>query len=340
MTDYPLFQAFKLAAAGKVRGIDVSDCEAALESHKLSAQTAQSATDGSVFIPTRVLMDSIVPELGSTSVTQRLGARVVAGLRDNVSIPRVATAPTPAYLDSEAAQAAAIQAATFQAITPHPRLLVAAVRMTWGFASLPPAAGEAVIRGVLKRQFGVQMDHKALNGTGVDKQPTGLAVLPTTTGINVVDFTSATYTGATADVGYLLQRMVGLVLEDGAQDADSRIAYVGEPAIFSKLAKAIDSAGQPLFPRALVDLAGVPVAWSPLARAALGTNGTTDARLFAGDFRRLSHFLWGDLSLRTVEIGDDALQGAVHVVAHVGHDAVIERPQAFTRAANFSAALS
>lgn len=332
---YSLFQAARLASVGFVRDVEHDAACPEWKAHEYAAQTGQNAGDGSILIPEQVVVDQVVPELGAMAWTQRLGARTTVGVRGRVVIPTVTSTPTLAHVDSEAMEAATPSATALGSLEPRPHLLVGCVRMTWGLSQQSQGAGQAIVSEIFRRQMAAQMDYWALQGTGTNGQPLGLAHL---TGLNSVDFTSADFAGADQDVTDKLAAMLGALLTDGAQMADSRFAYLGEPAVFTKLATAKDADGQPLlFDRGPFDLRGLPAAWTPLARAVQGTDGTSAAQLFCGDFTRMRHVLWGDMTLRTEQVADDAKIGAVHVFAHVSHDVVIERKESFCRAAAFTA---
>lgn len=341
---YSIFNAVRLAAAplAQRRGINWGRMEFGVEedADRRLSMTALDAASGGILVPHEVLIDKLVPQLGTASVTQRLGARLVAGLTGALAIPTDegwGAGDPVSDVASEAMEGATDAHMHFGAIELSPKLMTISVPLSWGFMTQTRGAGESVIERILARRFAFTMDRRALFGAG-GVQPVGIANMP---GVNEVSFSGATYTGASQTATNLLDDMIWLPLEEGGDEGSTRIGWLGEPAVGRKLSFAKTSTGARLhMPNTIREVRGLPAIWSRLARVSWASAGTSAAQLFAGDWSRMAHYTFGALNFRAVEIDDDARRGRVHLIASIGHDCKVTRPEAFSRAGAFSAALS
>jgi len=337
MTQLQLTRAFRLAASSYYRSqITLRDFDEESEASRQYAMTNDA--DAAALVPFTALTDSLIPEIASESITERMGARTFAGMVGNVVIPTDEGGIRFTPQDTEAAESSTPASTAFGAIMPEICVLTAEIPVSFAFLNTSGPAPEAWLRRIIARRFAADRDHYALQGSGVDGNVMGIASTPN---VNAVSFAGATYTGASQTITSLLDDFYWLAVDNGGELGSSRWGYVAEPAVGRKLSRVKSTTGKDvLFPFGKRELMEHSVGWSRLARASLSTAGTTDAGLFFGDFSRMIHMLWGALEIRIVESGDDAKRGRARFIARAPYSVVLERPESFSRATSFTVALS
>jgi HK97 family phage major capsid protein len=336
MNQLQISRALRYALAQHRPGVvELRDFDAEQEAHKRYTMT--NVADAAALVPFEALTESLVPDIASESFTERMGARTIAGLSGNIVIPTDEGGIRFYPQDTEAAQSTTESKTVFGALRPHLTVLTAEVPVSYAFLNTSGPGPEAVLRRIISRRFAADRDNYALQGTGVDGQPMGLASAP---GVNVVDFTGATYTSASQTITSLLDDFFWLAVDNG-ELGSSRWGYAGEPPVGRKLSRVKSTTGRDvLFPFGKRELMENAVTWTRLARANLAAAGTTNAGLFFGDWSRMLHMLFGALEIRIVESGDDAKRGRARFLLRAPYSLVLERPEAFSRAAAFTVALS
>lgn len=320
---YSLLNAVRLAMDPRT---DAEGCEYERDIHLELAQTSQNDQSGGIFVPVTVLSDMLVPELGTLGITRRMGARSMTLDQGCYEIPTDEGGAVAYNVDTESFQKPTASAAVFGSLKLSPAMISTQTRVSYGYARQTNGNGEAALRRILARKIEAMEDRRAFDA------------LRTIPGVNVVNFSGATFTGGSQDVTKLTADMIWGPLIAGAEEANPRWGYVGEPEIGKKFAAGKTSSGLDLlFPFGPKDLRGVSAQWSHLARAVADTAGTSDAGLFAGDWSRMIHVRWGAIVIRATEQDNDASLMRATIVANMPHQVVMERPEAFSRASALSA---
>ena len=120
----------------------------------------------------------VVDALRPWSVVVQAGMTVVGGLRSNVTVPRVATASSGAWLADEATAITGGQAVIGQ-ISASPKTAMAYCEISHQLAAAAPDV-EQLLLGELGRTLGALVDAAVLGGSGTAGQPMGLAGTPGT----------------------------------------------------------------------------------------------------------------------------------------------------------------
>jgi HK97 family phage major capsid protein/HK97 family phage prohead protease len=140
-----------------------------------------TATEAGNLVATGVRADLWNDALRNALVMPRLGARVLTGLRDSLSIPRKATASTLGTL-TEIGSAAETAPAT-AALSLAPKRVGAFVEVSKQAIIQGVMDVESMIRDDLLAGAAVQIEYLAINGNGTSPQHTGIR---NTTGIGTV----------------------------------------------------------------------------------------------------------------------------------------------------------
>lgn len=146
------------------------------------ALTKGTAADGGYTIATDLLASSFIEILRNQTQVITLGATMLNGLVGDVAIPKQ-TGAAAAYWLAEGADITLSQQA-FGQVTMSPKTLAARTQYTRKLLLQATPAIESIVRGDLARVLAIELDRAAVNGTGLNNQPTG--ILATTGGIGVV----------------------------------------------------------------------------------------------------------------------------------------------------------
>jgi len=147
-----------------------------------------SATNGGYLVGVDQDYANMVALLRNQSHVLGLGARVLTGLKNDVSIPRVLTGAT-AYWVSETGTITSSNA-TFGQIAMKPRRLGASVPYSKQFLAQSGIAVEMFVRDDVLGAFGVELDRVAINGAGAS-EPLGILNLATADRATSVTFGAA-----------------------------------------------------------------------------------------------------------------------------------------------------
>lgn len=169
-------------------------------------------SQGGAFVETEVLGDSLIELLRNKMQVVNAGARSMAGLKNNVAIPRQTAASTAYWLGEVQATPESDQTVNQLLLTPH---RVAAFTAYSNLLLVQATLdAEAFVRMDLMKQIALAMDLAALSGTG-GAQPIGII---NTTGVGTQAVTEGTPTWA---------QMVGFESTVAAANADiGELAYL------------------------------------------------------------------------------------------------------------------
>ena len=128
---------------------------------------------GGFLRPTNHLGSEFVPPALNVPVIQQAGARVLAGLQGNVSIPRMSAGSTVSWVSSEGS-ALSESNATFGQLTLSPKDLGTFVDVTRRLVQQSDPSIEQILRDDFAMQLANGIDVACFHGTGTAGQPTGI----------------------------------------------------------------------------------------------------------------------------------------------------------------------
>jgi HK97 family phage major capsid protein len=149
--------------------------------------TAGSGGGAAALVQTEILGNEFIDALRPAAVVGSLGARMISGLRGDISLPkRSSRAPAPAWFAENAAITPADQAFTQVGGTPRHLGLITEYSRKTLLQTTPDI--EMLVREHFIAELAVGLDAAALKGTGSPPVPRGITA---TTGIGEVVFSSA-----------------------------------------------------------------------------------------------------------------------------------------------------
>lgn len=286
-------------------------------------RTMNVGTDGAggVFVPHEVLVDSIVPPLTAQAVVRQAGARVIGGLRGDLSWPINEAGTATYYVDTEGEEEITESASTFGQLTARPRTLAAMTKMTHRMMTQPSLAIEGFIRDEFAREFAIRETRSALEGSGAAGVPQGLT---TTDGVNKT-FTIDVSPSSTVEVAGLTDFVYEPAIQNYTNPA-GRWAWVMSPNVAKAISGCVDADGRRLFQDTnspiLTSLFNYPVFTTTAVNSGAGF-------LSYGDWSQLLILNWGGLTIRATEEGSDAKALRMSVIAYMDHDMLVVQPKAF-----------
>lgn len=280
------------ACAGKA-GLDVDwgfEREVQPELAKRAGRQAQG-----IFVPTeifekRVLTTSAGSELVSTdhrpdlyisaltasSVVRALGARVLAGLVGNLSIPRETASPTTAWVAENAGLS--VTDGNFDAVTLQPKHVGSLGEYSRNMLMQTSPDVEQLYRDMMGRNLALAIDRAAIKG-GSSNEPTGILA---TSGIQTVTAPGSIYE-AVADA---------VALADIENVAAQR-ALLTTPEMRKIASLALDTQGRPIgIPAVFHDVA---TTFSNQVPKTLG--GGTEHGMIYGDWTELLIGIWSEIDV-------------------------------------------
>lgn len=271
------------------------------------AGTPAGATGGYT-VATDLLASSFVDMLRNKSFVLR-NARALAGLIGNVDIPTKVSGAGGFWLGEDDAVTA--EDWDFGEINLTPKTVAGMTEITRKMLKQSSLDVEALVREDLAAGLALQIDAKAVYGTGATNQPLGIVNV---TGINAVDFTTASQPTYAEVVDCETQ-----IATDNADVAS--MLYALRPSMkgyFKTTQKFAGTNGMPI--------------WEPgetlngyraeVSNQILGTD------LIMGNFMDLLIGMWGGLDL-TVDPYTHSARGRLRVVAMQDADVAVRRAESF-----------
>lgn len=285
---------------------------------------------GAAMVATDVLYTDFITMLRNRTLVLAMGARLIAGLVGNVSIPRQTGSVTINWVAQGGA--AAESDATFAAVPMSIKTAHAIQDVTRDLLLQGTPGVEGIIRADLLAAMSIAIDSAALHGTGTSNQPTGLAVTagigsvaggtngaaPTWDNIVALETTVANVNGAESMAGYLTNSRVRGQLKRAQKFTGTNGVEVWGPTFPG------DN------PAAYGSLNGYRAGVSNNVRNDLtkGTSSGICSAIFFGDWSDLVIGQWGSVEI----LPDPYTQAATRVVRmHVYQslDIAVRRPQSF-----------
>ena len=239
--EYSLIKAISESAQGKLSGLEkeASD-EIAKKVGKAARgfymptnlsfgkrdQTAGTNSAGGFLVGTDHMGDEFISALKAKLVIGQAGARVMNGLKGDVSIPKLSAQTTNSAFVAENS-APSEGAATFAQVTMSPKTLAAYVDVSRKLMLQSDPSVEAVLRDDIINTFARKIDEVAIEG-GASNEPSG--IIASSTG-NVV----AIGTNGGAVTYAKMVDMVEAVEVDNAILNDASVKWLGNPIVTANL---------------------------------------------------------------------------------------------------------
>lgn len=276
--------------------------------------TVGTTTAGGFLVATNNI--SFIELLRNRSVAYRMGARRLAGLVGNVTVPRQSAAATAVWLANEASTATESQQ-TFGQMALTPKTVGAYTEISRQLLLQSSPDAEGIVTADLAKVAALAVDLGVINGSGASGQPTGII---NTAGIGSVTGTSLAYAG---------------ILEFQTDIASANVmpemgGYVTTPAVAALMMarQRFSSTDTPLWEGNIWDgtMSGFP---------AMSSNQMPAANMLFGDWASVIVGEWGVLE---VEVNPYAnfQAGIIGVRAMVTVDVGLRYPAAFSLATSIT----
>lgn len=278
------------------------------------ANAVATAADGGYTVGEEIDYSNMVELLRNQSHVLSLGARVLTGLKSDVTIPRVLTGGT-AYWVSETGSITQ-SSGTFGQIAMKPRRLGASVPYSKQFLAQSGLSVENFIRDDIMAAFGVELDRVAISGAGATEP---LGILNLASGDRA---TSVTF-GAAATWAKVISFETNVATANALGLPGGAYAYLTTPATRGVWKSAVKVSSQASFLWENGDIVN--------GYAARATNqfpsGTANQVIF-GQFGQVIYGEWVGIDM-TVDPYTSARTGQVNVTIQKFVDMVVRQGKAF-----------
>lgn len=260
------------------------------------------------------LGSEFIDALRARSFVMGLGVRLLTGLTQDVSIPRLATSATSGWIAGDGADGFTPSAPGIDSVTLTPKTVGALTILSRKMVLQGDPDAEQLVRDDFAKLIAGELDRAAINGSGSSNQPTGV--------INTSGVTTGTYSHLGPAYGDVLSMESSLMLDN----ADSgKLAYLTEPLLASYMKatpKVTDgsnfvwTAGKE---RGVGDVNGFP--------AYATTNVPTD-KIILGNWEDLIMGIWGAVDI-AVDPNYDFAKGSIGVRVMASVDFAVRNPKSF-----------
>jgi len=222
------FSFFKAIWAIKTQNWDNAGFEKEVfENTRKRAMAMGTGSAGGYIVPTIYIAD-LIELLQADAIVAALGATFLPNLQGSpVQIPRQSAGSTGYWVGENAAITGSDL--TLEQLSLTPKKVAALVKLSNSLIKLSNPAAEQLVRRDIASTIALQIDLKALRGTGSASQPTGIA---STSNINTLEVSDPD--GGTLDWDDLLDMEYKLA-EDNA--LKGRLGYAIHPSLRRKLLK-------------------------------------------------------------------------------------------------------
>lgn len=254
--------------------------------------------------------------LRNKSVIFNMGATRLSGLRDSITIPKQTVAATSTWLANEASQISEVNQ-TFVQIAMSPKTVGGYTEISRQLLMQSNPSIEGIVSADLAQVVALDIDLKALNGSGGSGQPTGII---NTSGIGSVTGTSLAYAG-------IVEFQTDVF---GGNTLTGRCGYVttGVVAGLMKGRVKFTSTASPVWEGRLEE--GVIDGYRAMA-----SNQVPAGNMLFGDFGQVIIGEWGVLEVETNPFADFKA-GIIGVRAIASIDVAVRYPAAFSLATSIT----
>ena len=254
-------------------------------------QTAGTDSQGGYLVGTDHLADQFISALYAKLTVGDLGARVMTGLRGDISVPKLSAQTTNTAFVAEGS-APTEGAAVFSQVTMTPKTLASYVDCTRKLMLQSDPSVEAVLRNDIISQFARKIDSVAINGGG-SNEPSG--IIPGVATANVVSMG----TNGTAPTYAKIVDLIKAVDVSNAMGGNP--SFLTNPKVIAALrtiAKQSGGAEGNFIMEAASEILGYNVASTTLvpSNLAKGTGSNLSAAIF-GDFTNVMLGFWSGVDV-------------------------------------------
>ena len=284
--------------------------------------------DGGFLKPTDHYGNEFIAALRGRLVTAGLGARILSGLRGDISIPKLSAGVAAAFVGEGSAVAEVNQ--TFAAVTLAPKTLGAFTDISRKLMAQSDPSAEAIVRDDLLNAVAAKLEDVTIEGGG-SNEPTGITQ---TSGIGSV----AIGTNGGAPTWASAINLVKEVEADNAALTDN-LAYLTNPKVKAKLASTAKGSGDSvMIMEAPWDrLYGYPMGITTHVPSDLtkgSTSGTCSAMIF-GDFSQLMMGFWSSPDV-LVDPYTGGSAGNTRVIVLQDVDVAVRHAQSFAACLDYT----
>lgn len=254
-------------------------------------QTAGTDSQGGYLVGTDHLADEFISALYAKLTVGDLGARVLTGLKGDISVPKLSAQTTNTSFVAEGS-APTEGAAVFSQVTMTPKTLASYVDCSRKLMLQSDPSVEAVLRNDIISQFARKIDSVAINGGG-SNEPSG--IIPGVASGNVVAM-------GTNGLAPTYAKIVDLIKAVDVSNAmGGNPSFLTNPKVIAKLrtiAKQSGGAEGNFIMEAASDILGYNVASTTLVPSNLskGTGSNLSAAIF-GDFTNVMLGFWSGVDV-------------------------------------------
>ena len=288
----------------------------------LAQRDLLTTSNAASLIGTQQAGDAFIDSLRPETQVMALGATVLPGLRQNVSVPRMPAGTSAQWIseDSEALESTP----NFDAATLSMRQLSAHTRMSRKQLKQSVPGLDVILQNDLRRQIAIAVDRAAISGAGTAVEPRGILNTP---GIGQIEIG--------ADGGAPMFPFVTRLMAEvqAANIAGNSYGYLTNYKVKGSLLSIATTDGAPqmiltMGPNGPV-IAGYNAAFSGLVPAD-GTkgSGTNLSTMIFGNWSDLLIGQWGGIDIIIDEM-TEATKGNVRIVAHSEWDITLRHAEAF-----------
>lgn len=288
-----------------------------------------SAGAGGALVQTDLLEGSFIELLRNKMVVKQAGATVLSGLVGNIAIPRQTAGGTFYWVGSDGAPTGS-QPSVDQ-VTMSPKVGGAYTDIGRSLLLQSSVDVESMVRNDLATVVALGIDLAALNGTGADNEPKGLAKITGVAPVHAGDGTN----GAAAS----LQTIIDLETAVAAANADmGKLAYITNAKVRGKLKSTPKVSGYPSYiwetgTDAPLNGYNAFVSNQVPSNLTAGTAVADCSQIFYGNWSDLIVGQWGTLDLM-VDPYTGSTSGTVRVVALQDVDIATRHAESFSVASD------
>lgn len=265
-------------------------------------------------VGTTHLAGAFIDALRARSVVMNLGPTILSGLTDSISIPRLATSATSAWIAGDGSDGLTASTPGFDAVTLNPKTVGGLVNISRKMVLQGNPEAELTVRNDLAQVIATALDVAALQGSGASNQPTGIT--------NTSGVTADTFAGAAPTFA----EIVGMEGDLLAANVDtSRAAYVTTPALAVSLKTTAKASNQALF---IWEAGAEPGVGVMNGLRAFATANVPAGKVILGNFADLVMGLWGAVDIEVNPYADFA-KGTVSVRAFASVDFGVRHAKSF-----------
>lgn len=299
----------------------------------LAKRDLLTTVNAASLIGTEQAGNAFIEALRPETQVMALGATVLPGLRQDVSIPRMGIGTTAQWIAEDAA--AAESTPGFDSVTLSMRQLSANTRMSRKQLKQSVPGLEVILQNDLRRQIAIAVDSAAISGAGTAVEPQGILG---TTGIGdvamdadggVVTWDKVTELMAAVDAANVPTAALGFLTNMKVKGAMLRT-----PKMLAGDTPILTTGTPPL------NVAGITAAFSNNVPSNLTKGTGTDlSALIYGAWGELLIGQWGGIDVIVDEM-TEATKGNVRIVAHSEWDIAVRHAEAFAAIQDISTVVS